>query len=242
MDRGSGVLSTQFLLPPNIIGYNKNNTDKGGIIYMKIDIWSDIACPFCYIGKRNLETALKDFKSEDEVEIVYHSYQLDPNAKKDGNRSSVQELADKYGSSMEQAQKMIDRVVSMANDVGLHYNYDAVINTNTLDAHRLSHYAKKFNKDKEIVEELFNAHFIEGLDIGDIEVLAKLGDRVGLDSDDIVKVLNSDEFNSEVDEDKYMARQYEISSVPFFIFNNKYAISGAQPPEAFLETMNKASE
>lgn len=209
---------------------------------MKIDIWSDIACPFCYIGKRNLETALKDFEGGDAVEIVYHSYQLNPNASKEGQRNSVEQLANSYGTSTSQAQKMIDRVVSMAKDVGLHYNYDAIINTNTLDAHRLSHYAKKFNKDKEIVEELFKAHFIEGLDIGDIEVLSKLGDRVGLDSEDIVKVLNSDEFNSEVDEDKYMARQYEISSVPFFIFNNKHAISGAQPPEAFLETMKKARE
>lgn len=209
---------------------------------MKIDIWSDIACPFCYIGKRNLEIALKDFKSEEKVEIVYHSYQLDPNAKKEGKRDSVEDLAKKYGVPLKQAQQMIDRVVSMAKGVGLHYNYDMIVNTNTLDAHRLSHYAKKFNKDKEIVEELFKAHFIEGLDIGDINLLAKLGDRVGLDSEDIVKVLSSGEFNSEVDEDKYMARQYEISSVPFFIFNNKYAISGAQPPEAFLETMNKASE
>lgn len=209
---------------------------------MKIDIWSDIACPFCYIGKRNLELALKNFESEDEVEIIYHSYQLDPNAKKEGKRDSVEDLANKYGSSMEKAQQMVDRVISMAKDVGLHYNYDAIVNTNTLDAHRLSHYAKKFNKDKEIVEELFRAHFIEGLDIGDIDVLGKLGDRVGLDSEDIKNVLKSEEFISEVDTDKYMASQYEITSVPFFIFNDKYAISGAQPPEAFLDTMKKASE
>lgn len=209
---------------------------------MKIDIWSDIACPFCYIGKRNLELALKDFKSDDEVEIVYHSFQLDPNAKKEGKTNSVEGLANKYGSTLEQAQQMIDRVVSMAKNVGLHYNYDSVINTNTLDAHRLIHYAKKFNKDQEIVEELFKAYFIEGLDIGKIDVLAKLGGRVGLDSEDIIKVLNSEEYISEVDTDKYMATQYEISSVPFFIFNNKYAISGAQPLEAFLETMEKASE
>ncbi|NLY45556.1 MAG: DsbA family oxidoreductase [Tissierella sp.] len=209
---------------------------------MKIDIWSDIACPFCYIGKRNLELALKDFESEDGVEIVFHSFQLDPNAKKEGKKDSVEQLAGKYGSTIEQAQQMIDRVVSMAKDVGLNYNYDAIINTNTLDAHRLTHYAKKFNKDREIVEELFKAHFIEGLDIGDIDVLANLGNRVGMDSEEIVKVLKSDEFNSEVDTDKYMATQYEISSVPFFIFNNKYAISGAQPPQAFLETLKTASE
>lgn len=209
---------------------------------MKIDIWSDIACPFCYIGKKNLELALEDFKSEDGVEIVFHSFQLDPNMEKEGKTNSVEQLSKKYGTSLEQAQQMIDRVVSMAKDVGLNYNYDAIINTNTLDAHRLTHYAKKFNKDKEIVEELFKAHFIEGLDIGEIDVLAKLGARLGLDSEDIKKALSSEDYYSEVDTDKYMAVQYEISSVPFFIFNNKYAISGAQPPEAFLETMKKASE
>ncbi|MDR7871486.1 MAG: DsbA family oxidoreductase [Tissierellaceae bacterium] len=209
---------------------------------MKIDIWSDIACPFCYIGKRNLETALKEFESKDEIEIVYHSFQLDPNAKKEGKRNSVQDLANKYGASLDQAQQMIDRVVSMAKDVGLHYNYDMIVNTNTLDAHRLTHFAKNVNKDKEVVEELFKAHFIEGLDIGDIEELSKIGARVGLDNEEVIKMLNSDEYYSEVDTDKYMASQYEISSVPFFIFNNKYAISGAQPPQAFLETMKKANE
>lgn len=209
---------------------------------MKIDIWSDIACPFCYIGKRNLELALKEFNLKDEIEIVYHSFQLDPNARKEGKTNSVERLADKYGTSIAQAQQMIDRVISMAKDVGLNYNYDAIINTNTFDAHRLIHFAEKSQKDKEVVEELFKAHFIEGLDIGDIEVLGTIGSRVGLDSEEIVKVLNSDEYYSEVDSDKYMAVQYEISSVPFFIFNNRYAVSGAQPPEAFLETMKKISE
>ena len=148
---------------------------------MKIDIWSDFACPFCYIGKRNLESALKEFDSQDVVELVFHSYQLDPNAKKGGQINPVDELAKKYGTSRERAQEMIDRVVNMAKDVGLNYNYDKLISTNTLDAHRLSHYAKKENKDRELVEELFKAHFIEGLDIGDLEVLAELGARVELD-------------------------------------------------------------
>lgn len=209
---------------------------------MKIDIWSDIACPFCYIGKRNLELALKDWDPKDEVEIIYHSFQLDPNAKKEGKTNSIELLAKKYGSTVEQAQQMIDRVVTMAKDVGLNYNYDAVINTNTLDAHRLIHFAMKSHKDKEVVEELFKAHFVDGIDIGDINELAKIGERAGLDGEEVLKILNSKEYYSEVDSDKYMAAQYEIGSVPFFIFNNKYAISGAQPPEAFLETMKKASE
>lgn len=209
---------------------------------MKIDIWSDIACPFCYIGKRNLQAALNEFESKDGVEIVYHSYQLDPNAKKEGKTNSVEDLAKKYGTSKAQAQQMIDRTVSMAKDVGLTFNYDILIETNTMDAHRLTHYAKKFQKDKEVVEEIFKAYFTDGLDVGDIEVLADLGARVGLDGEDIKKALNSDEYTSEVETDKYMATQYQISSVPFFVFNNKYAVSGAQPPEAFLEALNKASE
>lgn len=209
---------------------------------MKIDIWSDFACPFCYIGKRNLESALKEFDSQDEVELVFHSYQLDPNAKKGGQINPVDELAKKYGTSKERAQEMIDRVVNMAKDVGLNYNYDKLISTNTLDAHRLSHYAKKENKDRELVEELFKAHFIEGLDIGDLEVLAELGARVGLDREEIKSILKSEEYYSEVDLDKYTASQYQIRSVPFFIFNNRYAVSGAQPVEAFLETLTKASQ
>ncbi|HZJ98596.1 MAG TPA: DsbA family oxidoreductase [Tissierellaceae bacterium] len=209
---------------------------------MKIDIWLDIACPFCYIGKRNLEAALKEFDSKDEVEIVYHSFQLDPYAKKEGRRDSVEDLANKYGRSLEQAQQMIDRVVSMAKDVGLYYNYDQVINTNTMDAHRLIHFAKKFNKDKEIVEELFKAHFIEGLNIGDIDELANIGVRQGLISEDIKKALNSDEYISQVETDMYLAKQYEIGSVPFFIFNNKYAIQGAQPPESLVDAMEQAGE
>ncbi len=209
---------------------------------MKIDIWSDFACPFCYIGKRNLESALKEFDSQDVVELVFHSYQLDPNAKKGGQINPVDELAKKYGTSRDRAQEMIDRVVNMAKDVGLNYNYDKLISTNTLDAHRLSHYAKKENKDRELVEELFKAHFIEGLDIGDLEVLAELGARVELDREEIKSILKSEEYYSEVDLDKYTASQYQIRSVPFFIFNNRYAVSGAQPVEAFLETLTKASQ
>lgn len=209
---------------------------------MKIDIWSDFACPFCYIGKRNLESALKEFDSQDVVELVFHSYQLDPNAKKGGQINPVDELAKKYGTSRERAQEMIDRVVNMAKDVGLNYNYDKLISTNTLDAHRLSHYAKKENKDRELVEELFKAHFIEGLDIGDLEVLAELGARVELDREEIKSILKSEEYYYEVDLDKYTASQYQIRSVPFFIFNNRYAVSGAQPVEAFLETLTKASQ
>lgn len=209
---------------------------------MKIDIWSDIACPFCYIGKRNLEIALKEWDSKDGVEVVYHSFQLDPNAKKEGKTNSIELLAKKYGSTVEQAQQMIDRVVTMAKDVGLNYNYEAVINTNTLDAHRLIHLAMKSHKDKEVVEELFKAYFVDGIDISNIEELEKIGEGTGLNGEEVLKMLNSEEYHFEVDNDKYMAAQYEIASVPFFIFNNKYAISGAQPPEAFLETMKKASE
>lgn len=209
---------------------------------MKIDMWSDFACPFCYIGKRNLERALSEFDYSGEIDLVYHSYQLDPNAKKEGKKDSVEGLANKYGSTRDQAQQMIDRVVNMAKDIGLNYNYDDIINTNTLDAHRLSHYARKLNKDKEVVEELFKSHFIDGLDIGDIEELGEIGQRAGLNKEEVIEALNSEDYHSEVESDRYMASQYEISSVPFFIFNNKYAISGAQPVEAFLQTLKKASE
>lgn len=209
---------------------------------MRIDIWSDFACPFCYIGKRNLEKALEELNTSEEVEIVFHSFQLDPNAERENQSNTVSSLAEKYGISKEEAQKMIDRIVNMAKDVGLNYNYDKIIGTNTLDAHKLVHYAKEENKDEEIIERLFKAYFIEGLDIGDTQVLGKLGEEVGLNREKALEALNSDEYKLKVDEDRYLSQQLGISSVPFFVINNKTAIPGAQPSNVFLQVFKELEE
>lgn len=215
---------------------------REGVRQMRIDIWSDFACPFCYIGKRNLEKALEELNTSEEVEIVFHSFQLDPNAERENQSNTVSSLAEKYGTSKEEAQKMIDRIVNMAKDVGLNYNYDKIIGTNTLDAHKLVHYAKEENKDEEIIERLFKAYFIEGLDIGDTQVLGKLGEEVGLNREKALEALNSDEYKLKVDEDRYLSQQLGISSVPFFVINNKTAIPGAQPSNVFLQVFKELEE
>ena len=207
---------------------------------MKIDIWSDFACPFCYIGKKNLEIALKEYNTSEEIDIVFRSFQLDPYAEK-GNRSDVvTSLAQKYGTTKEQAQEMIDKIVEMAKGVGLEYNYKNMIQTNTLDAHRLVQYAKKLNRDKELIEALFKAHFVEGLDIGDTDVLVKLSQDAGLDGNEVINLLNTDKYINYVEEEMKLAEQLEITSVPFFIIDGKYALSGAQPPEVFLQALKQA--
>ena len=203
---------------------------------MKIDIWSDFACPFCYIGKRNLENALKEY--DEDVEIEFHSYLLDPNAKRSDEKPS-ENLANKDGTSAEEGQKMIDRVVSMAKDVGLDYNYDDLIETNTLKAHKLLQYSKEENKDKDIKEEIFKAHFTDGLDIGDDNVLLEIAVRVGLDEEKSLEALSSEVYESKVDIDRYTAQQLEITSVPFFVIDNKKGIKGAQPKETFLRVFEE---
>lgn len=209
---------------------------------MRIDIWSDFACPFCYIGKRNLEKALEEFDSSEDIEIVFHSFQLDPNAQKGNKSNMVSDLSEKYGTSKEEAQKMIDRIVSMAKDVGLNYNYDKVIGTNTFDAHKLVHYSEEKNKDKEMVERLLKAYFIDGLDIGDSGTLSELAEEVGLDKREALESLENDKYRSKVEEDRYLSQQLGITSVPFFVINNKTAIPGAQPSDVFLQALNETKE
>ena len=203
---------------------------------MKIDVWSDFACPFCYIGKRNMESALKEYDGQ--VEIEFHSFLLDPNAKRSHVKPS-ESLGRKYGRSAEEGQKMIDRVVNMAKDVGLNYNYDDLIETNTLKAHKLLQYSKEEDKDKLIKEEIFKAHFIDGLDIGDDNVLLDIATRLGLDEEKSLQALSSDIYESKVDLDRYAAQQLEIKSVPFFVIDNKKGIQGAQPKEAFLRVFEE---
>ena len=209
---------------------------------MKIDIWSDFACPFCYIGKRNLENALEEFNSQGDIEIVFHSFQLDPDAKQGIKFDSVASLSEKYGIPIEEAQKMIDRIVKMAKNVGLEYNYDKVVHTNTFNAHRLVQYGKTIDRDDELVERLFKAYFIDGLDIGDIEVLGDLSQEIGLNREEILDILNSERYVSDVEDDKRLSQQLGINSVPFFVIENKIAIPGAQPPETFIQVLKEASE
>ena len=209
---------------------------------MRIDIWSDYACPFCYIGKRKLEKAMEEFEAKEDIEIVWRSFQLDPNAKDSTDIDMVTGLAAKYNMTKEKAQEMIDQMDNMAKDVGLDYNFKDMIQTNTMKAHRLAIYAKEFDLMGEMNERLLKAHFIDGINIGDIETLGNLAEEVGLNKEDAINMLNSDKFIKEVEMDRYEAQQLEINSVPFFVFDNKYAVQGAQPPQAFLDVFQKISE
>ncbi|KIL42694.1 DsbA family oxidoreductase [Jeotgalibacillus soli] len=206
---------------------------------MKVEIWSDYVCPFCYIGKRRFEEALSQFSHRDEVEVVYKSFQLDPNAKRDPDQDVHDVLAGKYGMSREKAKTMNEQVAQQAKEVGLDYYFDRMIHTNTYDAHRLAHYAAEQGKMKELTERLLKAYFTDSLHIGDHETLARLASEVGLDQEKALAVLGSDNYKEHVQNDVQEAGRIGISGVPFFVFQQKYAVSGAQPSEAFLQVLNK---
>lgn len=206
---------------------------------MKIEIWSDFVCPFCYIGKRRLELALDKFEYTNEVEIVFRSFELDPNAKKVYSENIHELIAKKYSIPLEQAKASNNQLVNQAKELGLNYNFDDLQPTNTFDAHRLVHYAKSENKINELTERLLKAYFVDSLNLSDIKVLSKLALEVGLDEDEALSILESDKYSSDVRLDEELASNIGVTGVPFFVFNNKYAVSGAQPPELFLEVLEK---
>lgn len=210
---------------------------------MKIEVWSDFVCPFCYIGKRHLEKALASVPFAQHVEVEFKSFELDPNAPKYEGKSIHEVLAKKYGMSLEQAMQANERVGQQAASVGLTFHFDEMKPTNTFDAHRLMKYAKTQGKEKEITEKILYEYFTESRHIGDVETLAKIAVETGLSRDEAIKVLlDSTDFENEVRLDESLAQQYGITSVPFFVLNGKYAISGAQPIETFLNAIKKVWE
>lgn len=204
---------------------------------MRIDIWSDYACPFCYIGKKRLEHALSEFPGKDHVEVVFRSFQLDPSANPAGEVNIHEMLAKKYNMTLEKAQAMNAQLTEQAKGVGLDFRFDTMVHTNTFDAHRLSHYAAKHGKAAEITERLLRAYFTDSLNVGDRSVLAKLAGEVGLDEAEVASVLASDAYSAEVNADIAEGARLNITGVPFFVFNNKYAVSGAQPGPVFTEVL-----
>lgn len=208
---------------------------------LNIKIWSDFVCPFCYIGKRRLEEALEQFPHREEVKIEFKSFELDPEAPKDTRMTEAEMLAKKYGVSVDEAKKMTAQVAKQAETVGLTFHFETMIPTNTFDAHRLTKFAKTKGKETDITEKLLYAHFTESKHIGDLETLINIADTVGLDSQEVNNVLQSaDEYANEVRADENMARNIGVRGVPFFVINDKYAISGAQPTVAFLKALQKA--
>ncbi|OMD80373.1 disulfide bond formation protein DsbA [Paenibacillus odorifer] len=205
---------------------------------MRIDIWSDYACPFCYIGKRRLENGLSQFPNRDQVEVVFRSFQLDPHAEVSTDKSIHELLATKYGMTVEKAKAMNAQLAEQAKDVDLEFNFDTVKHTNTFDSHRLSHFASTKGKGAEMSERLLRAYFTDSLNLGDRSVLASLAAEVGLDQAEAAAMLETDAFANEVNGDIEEGSRLNITGVPFFVFNNKYALSGAQPGPVFTEVLD----
>ncbi|WP_261163866.1 DsbA family protein [Microbacterium sp. Marseille-Q6965] len=205
---------------------------------IKIDIWSDVACPWCYIGKRNLEKGLAETAGDDDaprVEIEYHSFELSPDTPVDFEGSSAEFLAAHKGISIEQAQAMNDRVAQIAEGAGLHYRFDLQKHTNTVKAHELIHFAKAHGKQLEMKERLLSAYFVEGRHVGRIDELVALAEEVGLDGAAAREALEAGAYLDAVRADQAQASAYGIGGVPFFVIDGRYGVSGAQPPEAFAQ-------
>ncbi len=209
---------------------------------MKVEIWSDVMCPFCYIGKRKFELALEKFPHRDKVEITWKSFQLNPDMVTDPAKNTTQYLAEVKGWSLQQAADANNYVTDIAKKVGLTYNLDKAVVANSFDAHRLSHLAKKYNKQDALEERLFLAYFTEGKNTADHTVLCEIGVEIGLEEPEIMTMLAGSEYAAEVNKDILEAQMVGARGVPFFVFERKYAISGAQDPAAFEQVLNTVWE
>ncbi len=218
----------------------KMETTTNVIPKMKVEIWSDVMCPFCYIGKRKFESALSQFEHQNNVEIIWHSFQLAPDLKTQPDKNVYQFLAEHKGMSIEQAKGMDDQITLMAKGVGLVYNFDKSIVANSFNAHRFTHFAKQYGKQNEVEELLFRSYFTDGKNIDDYATLIQCGEEAGLDTTALKIALENGSYADEVRKDIYEAQQLGVRGVPFFVFNRKYAISGAQESKVFLETLEKS--
>lgn len=210
---------------------------------LRIDVWSDIACPWCYIGKRHLEQALAGFPHKDEVEIVWRAFELDPSAPRVRDTTSepyADRLAAKYGMSRAQAEAKLDQMTAVAAADGLDFRFDRVTPGNTFDAHRLLHLAHERGVQDAMKERLLLAYMTEGQAIGDPAVLAVLGREAGLDETETRELLAGDRYAAEVRTDERLARELGISGVPFFVLSGRLGVSGAQPAAVLRSALDQA--
>ena len=206
---------------------------------LKVQIWSDVMCPFCYIGKRKIEEALTQFDNKDSVVIEWKSFELDPSFVVTPNETIIEHLADKYSRDTDWAQSMVDNMTENAKNSGLDFHFEKAVLANSLNAHRLMHLAKKHNKSNELKELLFKAYLTDGKDVNNWNTLEEIGVEVGLPKDEIVELITTNNYIKEVREDQQEAQSLGVTGVPFFVFDNKYALSGAQSTEIFLNTLEK---
>lgn len=207
---------------------------------MKIEIWSDVMCPFCYIGKRRFEKSLQNSPLKDSVDIEWKSFQLNPNMQTDTSITIDEYLAQHKGLPLEQARSLNAQVTQMASEEGLVYNFNKSIVANSFKAHVLTHFAKQSGKQDEVEELLFKSYFTEGKNIDDIDVLKGIASEVGLNTDDFERNVREGLLDDKVKMDIHEANQIGVRGVPFFVYDRKYAVSGAQPVELFEQTLEKA--
>jgi predicted DsbA family dithiol-disulfide isomerase len=208
---------------------------------LDVQIWSDIACPWCYVGKRRFESALARFANKDDVTVSWRSFELDPSAPRvrDTSVGYAERLAEKYRTSVDKAQGMIDNMVRTGAADGLDLRFDLAQSGNTFDAHRMSHMAAERGLGDAAEERLFRAYLTEGEAIGEPEVLARLAGDIGLDPSEVRTMLASDRYGREVRADEAAARELGIRGVPFFVFDGRYGVSGAQPADALLGVLTR---
>lgn len=202
-----------------------------------IEVWSDIVCPFCYIGKKHLEKALAGFEHKDDVKIIWKSFLLNPQLKTDPEKTIESYLSESKGISIDQVKTMNKRVVEMAENAGLQVNLTGLPVANSMNAHRLLHYGESRHKAGETKERLFRAYFCEGKNIDSKEELLRIAEELNFETESVKQILNNSGYEEEILADYREASELGVRGVPFFVFNRKYAISGAQPVEVFSETL-----
>lgn len=209
---------------------------------MKIEIWVDFVCPFCYMGETKFEMALAQFEHKDEVELVFRSYELNMATQNVKGKDIHQVIADKYHISYQEAKANNGQITKAAAEVGLHYRFDILKLNNTRLAHEIAQYAKEVGKADELTKRFFQEYFEEGLDIGDKEKLFAIAVEIGLDLNELQMQLESGQLTKKVQQDEALAQQLGINGVPYFLIDNKYAVSGAQSPEYFLKALRQVYE
>jgi predicted DsbA family dithiol-disulfide isomerase len=209
---------------------------------VRIDVWSDIVCPFCHLGRRHLDLALERFEHAGEVGVVWHSFQLDPDAPAVDRRPMVEVVAAKYGTSAEAMTEQMRRMERDAAAVGLEFRWEHLVGGNTYDAHRLLHFSRSVGREREVTDRVMRAWYTEGAAVGDAETLARLGAEAGLAADDVRGLLASDDFGIDVRTDLALASQIGVTAVPMFVLDQKYGVSGAQPVDVLLGAIRQVWE
>jgi predicted DsbA family dithiol-disulfide isomerase len=209
---------------------------------MQVEIWSDVVCPWCYIGKRNFEAALADFEHRDEVEVVWRSFELQPNAPRVREGSYIERIARKYGVGPSEARAMLERMTGAAAAAGLAFDFDELRAGNTFDAHRLIHLARAHGIQDAVKERFLRATFVEGEAIGERDTLVRLAVDAGLDEAAATEVVDGDRYGAEVRGDEEEAGELGITAVPFFVIGRKFAVPGAQAPDTMLNVLRRGWE